>query len=60
MELTKISSEISELSFEEAISINGGESLWYWVAYGVGAVASGLAAMAQGANSTVGQGYPPR
>ena len=40
MELQKISSEIQELSFEEALTINGGESLWYWIAYGVGATAN--------------------
>jgi hypothetical protein len=39
MELQKISSEMQELSFDEASTINGGESAWYWVAYGVSAVA---------------------
>lgn len=28
----------SELSREESMSIIGGESLWYWIAYGVGYV----------------------
>jgi hypothetical protein len=37
MELKKFSSELQELTFEQASGINGGESLWYWIAYGVGA-----------------------
>jgi hypothetical protein len=30
---------LTELSEDEYVSINGGESLWYWVAYGAGAAA---------------------
>lgn len=39
MELQKFSSELQELTFEQASGINGGESLWYWIAYGVGTAA---------------------
>ena len=28
---------IEELTLNEVVKCNGGESLWYWVAYGVGA-----------------------
>ena len=39
MELQKLSSKLQELSFQEATQINGGgESIWYWVAYGIGSV----------------------
>jgi len=27
---------------DEALSINGGETLWYWIAYGIGAGARGV------------------
>ena len=37
MELKKISSELQELTFEQGSGINGGESAWYWIAYGIGA-----------------------
>lgn len=47
MEMVKISSEIQELSFEDTININGGESLWYWVSYGIGATIHGLAVFAK-------------
>lgn len=30
---------LQELSFREASEINGGESLWYWIAYAAGAAA---------------------
>lgn len=43
MELKKICSNLQELTFEEASGINGGETLWYWIAYVAGAVAHGLA-----------------
>ncbi len=43
MELQKFSSNLQELTFEQASGINGGESLWYWVAYGVGAGARAVA-----------------
>jgi hypothetical protein len=39
MELQKISAEMQELSFDEASSINGGESAWYWLGYAIGATA---------------------
>ena len=39
MKSFNIDENLKELSFEEASTINGGESLWYWVAYGAGAVA---------------------
>lgn len=41
MELKNFSSELQVLSFEEANDINGGggESLWYWIAYGISATA---------------------
>jgi hypothetical protein len=32
----KFISGLEELSLEEAKSITGGESLWYWLGYGVG------------------------
>ena len=54
MELKKISSELQELTFEQACGINGGggESAWYWVAYGVGAVVHGLSVFAtEGGNN---------
>jgi hypothetical protein len=34
---------LKELSSDEASSINGGESAWYWVAYGIGSVGRGVA-----------------
>ncbi|MBT1705314.1 hypothetical protein [Chryseosolibacter indicus] len=40
---------MEELSSEEASSTNGGESLWYWVAYGVGAIGRGMEAFRSGA-----------
>ena len=30
------------LSFEELNKMNGGESIWYWIAYGAGWVARGI------------------
>ena len=31
-----------ELNKNEAATIDGGESLWYWVGYGVGAFVAGM------------------
>ena len=42
MQLQKFSSELQELTFEQAKAVNGGESLWYWGFYIVGAIAHGL------------------
>ncbi|MCF0255821.1 MAG: hypothetical protein HUK10_05995 [Bacteroides heparinolyticus] len=33
---------VEELTLNEIIECNGGESLWYWVAYGVGSVGRGV------------------
>ena len=33
------SMDLKELTTEELTAVNGGESLWYWVAYGVGTAA---------------------
>lgn len=49
MKLGKIDSSLRELAFEEAIGINGGESLWYWVAVGVGGVVKGFKTLSDGA-----------
>lgn len=38
MEFTISNNNLRELSSKEASSINGGESLWYWVAYGIGSL----------------------
>lgn len=43
MDLQKFSSELQELTFEQANELSGGESLWYWIAYGVGAAGRGIA-----------------
>jgi hypothetical protein len=41
MKLEKIELEnLTELNADEASSITGGESFWYWVGYGVGATVS--------------------
>jgi len=37
METDKLDSTLQILSYGEMQEINGGESLWYWVGYGVGA-----------------------
>ncbi|HET9057506.1 MAG TPA: hypothetical protein VFN30_11740 [Chitinophagaceae bacterium] len=45
MKLPKNNSEfqgLPELSFNEAVEINGGESLWYWISYGISAGAHGV------------------
>ncbi len=42
MKLQKFSSALQELSFEEASGINGGETLWYWIAYVAGGITHGL------------------
>jgi len=51
--------KLMDLSFDELKKINGGETAWYWVAYGVGQFVRGWGAFSDGANP-VGQGYPPR
>ena len=38
-ELSKL--DLNELTRDEAQLIGGGESLWYWMAYGIGAVGRG-------------------
>ena len=38
MEFKGYCQSLQELSFEESTQINGGESAWYWIAYGVGLV----------------------
>jgi hypothetical protein len=40
MKLENISSDLQELSTHEYNEINGGESLWYWIAFGVRAAIS--------------------
>ena len=42
MKLQKFSSELQELTFEQASDINGGETLWYWIAYVAGGIVHGL------------------
>jgi hypothetical protein len=44
MELAKISKDLEILSLEEAIEIQGGESLWYWIGYGLGMTGRGYKA----------------
>jgi len=34
--------DVTELALQEATETNGGESLWYWIAYGVGRTCSFL------------------
>ncbi len=34
---------VEELTLNEIVEYNGGESLWYWIAYGVGSVGRGVA-----------------
>lgn len=46
MELKKIDSALQELSFAQSIDINGGESAWYWICYGVGTAISCIATFA--------------
>lgn len=37
---TKVTNDLlKELSEDEYVSINGGESAWYWISYGAGVVA---------------------
>jgi len=57
METQKFSSDLQELTFEQASGINGGESLWYWVAYGIGASARGVADAHEWMNKNFGN--PP-
>lgn len=35
--MNQFSDDLRLLTEEEMLSINGGESLWYWIAYGIGA-----------------------
>jgi hypothetical protein len=30
--------DMQELSFQDSLEIRGGESVWYWIAYGVGSI----------------------
>ena len=48
MELNDI--KVLELSQCEMSVVDGGESAWYWIAYGAGVVASGVQAFAMGAS----------
>lgn len=36
------SSNLRPLSMEETLQIHAGESAWYWIAYGIGAVGRGF------------------
>jgi hypothetical protein len=36
---------LQELSVEEAEAINGGESLWFWIGYGIGYVAHAISSV---------------
>ncbi len=38
MKINISNSNLRELNLNEVSAINGGESLWYWVAYGVGSI----------------------
>lgn len=38
MKLENFSSDLHELSSLECSAVTGGESIWYWVSYGVGSV----------------------
>ena len=49
MEFIK-SNNLKELTHDEATAINGGESLWYWIAYSGGAVIRGFEAFMDGAH----------
>ena len=33
---------VNELTTEETSLINGGESLWYWIAYGIGSFGNAM------------------
>ncbi len=39
MKSLNIPENLKELSAEEAATVNGGESLWYWIAYTAGSMA---------------------
>ena len=43
-----IEDDLQILSDDEAREVNAGESGWYWIAYGVGAVARGFGAFLDG------------
>jgi len=34
--------KLTNLTVEESLSINGGESLWYWIAYGTSTIIHGV------------------
>lgn len=50
---------LKELSSIELIEINGGESFWYWVAYGIGATVKLLSTSSDSSyvNAKVGSAY---
>jgi hypothetical protein len=41
---TNINDNLHILSREESIEIHGGETAWYWIAYGIGSIGRGFAA----------------
>lgn len=43
--------EVETLKDDEMVHINGGESLWYWIAYGVGQTVRGIGVFADGASA---------
>ncbi len=49
MELNKFTGKITELSDDELNSIRGGESFFYWIAYGIGRIAFYIDAFMDGA-----------
>ncbi|HTE34843.1 MAG TPA: hypothetical protein VK666_30910 [Chryseolinea sp.] len=49
MKLNKFTLNLTELSSEELSSITAGESLYYWIFYGVGRVARAADAFMDGA-----------
>lgn len=40
MKLQKFNSDLQELTIDESSKINGGESIWYWISYGIGTTIS--------------------
>ena len=42
MKLNMISLDLRELTSDEALEINAGESAWYWFAFGIGSVGRGI------------------
>ncbi|MCW3087314.1 MAG: hypothetical protein JWQ78_700 [Sediminibacterium sp.] len=51
MELNKFSPALQELTLEESNAINGGETLWYWVAFTVTSVVHGVITDLQAAHN---------